>query len=74
MLDNSGNLRPEWLEVIKKYPDRFMIGSDQFYISPMIKAKLPPSADDTISVLAKLPKDIADKIASGNALKVFNLK
>lgn len=74
MLDNNGNLRPEWLEVIKKYPDRFMIGSDQFYISPMIKAKLPPSADDTISVLAKLPKDIKDKIASGNAVKVFNLK
>jgi len=74
LLDNNGQITLAWLEVIQAYPDRFLIGSDQFYITPGLRTDFPPSVDDTIAVLDKLPPDLAKKIAYDNALNVFNLE
>ena len=30
-IDPEGKLKPQWLELIKRYPERFMLGSDSFY-------------------------------------------
>ena len=30
-IDPDGKLKPQWLELIQRYPERFMLGSDSFY-------------------------------------------
>ncbi|MBI5574291.1 MAG: amidohydrolase family protein [Elusimicrobia bacterium] len=73
MIDNDGNIRKEWLQILEKHSDRFMIGCDEFIMSPKIKKKLPPSIKDTINLFAKLPKELKRKIAFENARRIFNL-
>jgi predicted TIM-barrel fold metal-dependent hydrolase len=74
--DNSGQIKPDWLELISKYQDRFVLGSDEFFM-PRTGGKEHPSAGSTkttVGFLSQLPKDIAQKIGRDNAMKLFKLK
>lgn len=72
ILDENGQIKSEWLAVLNKYPDRFMIGTD-------VKFGLKTSEGDyqeifnlTDRFLQALPASLAQKIATENAKKVFN--
>ena len=63
----DGSLRPEWVALIRAFPDRFMIGSDQFF-------------DEGSERLARvrqfvnaLPPDIAPLVANANAKRIYRL-
>jgi len=69
---DGGKLCPEWRQLILKYPNRFVVGSDtwinqrwQYY-------------DDTMrgyrSWLGELPADVARKVAWDNGAALFGLK
>lgn len=73
VVESTGEVKPEWLALFEKYPDRFMIGSDQFFVSPRIKGKFPPSMDETWSIVDQLPDDLKGKIGRENAVSVFKL-
>jgi hypothetical protein len=73
VVDANGNIKQEWLSLFQKYPDRFMIGSDQFFMSPESSARFPPSMDQTWSIIDKLPYDLKKKIGYENARNIFNL-
>lgn len=66
-------LRPEWRELIRAFPDRFVIGSDQFYVSPRSTARFPRHPEATIGILAGLPPDVARMVAHENARRIFKL-
>lgn len=73
VVDEDGNLKSEWLDLFTKYPDRFLIGSDQFYVSPQIDQQFPSHVQQTTSVLSQIPTELANKIGYENAQSLFNL-
>lgn len=66
----GGRLDPEWAALFAKYPDRFMIGTDTWV--PSRWPQLPRLMADVRTWLRQLPRDLADRIASGNAEALFN--
>jgi len=75
-IDANGRIKPAWRELILKYPDRFLIGGDEFHM-PHKKGKAHPSAGstrETVNFLAQLPPDIAEKIGHENAIELYHLK
>jgi predicted TIM-barrel fold metal-dependent hydrolase len=66
-LGPDGKLRPDWLALLRDFPDRFVIGSDQFY-------------DQEIERLARvrtfvdlLPPDVVRRVARENAKLIYRL-
>jgi hypothetical protein len=63
----GGDIRPGWLAMLRDYPDRFMIGSDQFF------------GDDTErlagarGLVDALPSELARRVAGENAKHVYRL-
>jgi hypothetical protein len=83
-----GTVKPEWLRVFQEYSDRFMIGLDQFILPPGAGAAGPGRGPRLVSefdqrsglvlkktraLLAALPADVARKIGSGNAVRIYRL-
>jgi hypothetical protein len=65
----GGRLDPEWAALFGRYPDRFMIGTDTWV--PSRWPQLPRLMADVRTWLRQLPRDLADRIASGNAEALF---
>ena len=72
-LDNSGALRSEWASLIADYPDRFLLGADEFVGSQSENAAGSPSTSGTWSILSRLPSDTARKLACENPAKIYRL-
>lgn len=74
MFNAEMKLRPEWLQLFKDFPDRFVIGADEFVgASDQVKSSGPPSFADTWSVMEQLPEDLRAKIGSENAIRIYRL-
>jgi hypothetical protein len=69
---NSGELDPKWEALLLKYADRFTIGTDTWVPSRWA------SYEDLIKFnrgwLKQLPRDVAEKIAYGNAMRLFGAR
>ncbi len=61
-------LKPGWVAMLEAFPDRFVVGSDQFYSDPKIsrtrRARL---------FVSSLPAEIARRIASENVPHIYRL-
>ncbi|MFJ2494359.1 amidohydrolase family protein [Pseudomonas iridis] len=67
LLDEQSKPRPEWLALVKKYPERFMLGSDvvgRFN-------KLGEEMHSFAPFLDALPEEIAQKVARDNFLAIL---
>jgi len=77
-LDDKGRIRPEWLELVRAFPDRFVIGSDTFYGEEgevrwgTSTGKLP-SEDLAWVFLKSLPSDLGRKLAYENVVRIYRL-
>jgi hypothetical protein len=65
----GGRLDPTWAALFARYPDRFMIGTDTWI--PSRWPQLPRLMADVQTWLRQLPRDLAERIASGNAEALF---
>ena len=71
--NRRGAIAPEWLHLLERFPDRFMIGAD---IGPGVFVK---GGNDfrhlkhMQAFLHRLPKRLLGPIARDNAIRVFNL-
>jgi predicted TIM-barrel fold metal-dependent hydrolase len=75
-LTEDFRLKPEWLKLIQAYPDRFIIGSDQFYMPPKAQGQIGPPRGkkmETAQLLSLLPPDLARKVGHENAVQIFKL-
>jgi predicted TIM-barrel fold metal-dependent hydrolase len=63
----GGGLKPGWLAMLEAFPDRFVVGSDQFYNDPQIPTYRARAFVDA------LPADIARRIASENVKYIYRL-
>lgn len=74
-VDREGRLKPEWRALIERYPDRFTMHTDMFYVSSW-----PPrrghkdSHEKAVNMLSQLPPELARKLAYENAQKFYKLK
>ncbi len=70
LLDSKGILRPQWLELIQSFPDRCVLGSDSFMARPDFEEGMRRTG----SLLKQLPPDLARKVGSENAIRIYRLK
>lgn len=74
-LSPDGKVKPPWVTLIEDFPDRFMLGSDAFYARDGIARG---SSDEGMSnmrgLVTQLPENVASKVASENAIRVYRLK
>ncbi|MCP4150557.1 MAG: amidohydrolase family protein, partial [bacterium] len=68
-------LKNQWLNVLRAYPDRFLMGADHFFIPPGMRGRIgPPSIAPTNRFFTLLPDDLKQKIGIDNAKRLFKLK
>ena len=65
----GGNLNPEWKKIIFDFQDRLMIGSDTWVNGQW--DNYDSIMNNNRAWLAKLPRDVAEKIAYKNAERLF---
>lgn len=65
----SQTIDPAWRELFLRYPDRFLIGTDTW--TPSRWEDVVSGHERTRAWLTQLPPDVASKIASGNAERLF---
>jgi hypothetical protein len=69
---DTGKLDPTWEAILVKYADRIMIGTDTWVVSRW------SSYEELIKFnrrwLNQLPREVAEKIAYGNAVRLFGAK
>lgn len=83
MVQPKGGINDDWIDVLKAFPDRFVIGSDTFVVparytgpeAPRIFASRSHVQMNGIRrLLAHLPADLARKIGHENAQRIYGLK
>lgn len=72
ILTGDGSIDPAWLAVITRHSDRFLVGTDTWVNGQW--AQYEELIALNRSWLARLPRDIAERIAYGNAARLFRRK
>ncbi|MEW5725211.1 MAG: amidohydrolase family protein [Thermodesulfobacteriota bacterium] len=68
-------IKSEWLELIREFPDRFLLGSDAKYIRAAQRhGGKTNDVKETMVLLETLPQDLAAKIGYENARRIFKLR
>ncbi len=70
-LDSLGRIRPEWLGLIRSFPDRFVIGTDSMY---GISRQVEMVSQGPLSLLAQLPQDLARLVGYENVIRIYRLQ
>lgn len=70
----ADGIRAEWVDLIRAFPDRFVIGSDQFHASPRSPQRWPQRADGARRLLDRLPGEVARLVAQDNAIRIYRLQ
>ncbi len=71
--DMDGGIRSEWLDLMRDFPDRFIIGADEFIGIPGRTPRRPKSFDATWRMLQELPADLRHSIGTANAARIYGL-
>ncbi|HEY7610280.1 MAG TPA: amidohydrolase family protein [Alphaproteobacteria bacterium] len=67
----GGNLDPAWRKVFVEYQDRWLVGTDTYITSRW--HRMPEIHAETRAWLAKLPPQVAEKLAWRNGAKLFGI-
>jgi len=71
----QGRLKPGWLDLLRDFPDRFVLGSDQFHPPYPAARRVPAEAYDGMRhLIGQLPPDLQRAIAYENAERIFGIK
>ncbi|CAK0847480.1 unnamed protein product [Prorocentrum cordatum] len=72
--DENGEIKQDWLDVIEKHSDRFMIGSDntgQFWTPDLKKNTLKGQITKYWPLYEKLSPQAAQRVSCGNGERIF---
>jgi hypothetical protein len=73
LVDGNGQLLPEWRQLIEDYPERFVMGADEF-IGPSGRAAIGiPTFSQTWAIIDQLPPDLARQVGHDNVVRIYNL-
>ena len=82
-LTPEGRIKPEWLSLFRDFPDRFMIGADEFIASPasqgsgvgaQLARRAPMTRQMTPLFLSALPLELANEFRHDTPVSFFRLK
>ncbi len=73
IVDSSGRIEQDWLDLFEDFPDRFMVGADEFVDATGEQPVGAASLDATWKMVDQLPADLAQKFGSENAARVYGL-
>lgn len=71
IVDRDTPMDPAWRTVIEAFPDRFLVATDQFHVTPGSDRRFPQHAGVARAVLDALPPALARQIAEENPQKVY---
>jgi len=77
LVDARGQIRQGYVDLIRRYPDRIVVGGDSFFAAPGAGSAIPgagPNVSGLRAIVDKLPADVASKIAIENALRIYKIK
>jgi hypothetical protein len=78
----TGDANPSWVDLVNAFPDRFVMGGDQFIPSPSLRGTGPaltfaqksaPQRNLARAFLQALPRDTARKVGIENAVRLYKL-
>ncbi|MDP3797968.1 MAG: amidohydrolase family protein [Polaromonas sp.] len=73
-LTPDGRLKPVWVDLIREFPDRFMLGSDAFYgRNGIVRGSSEEGMRNLRGLIEQLPQELQGKVASENAIRVYRL-
>ncbi|MDH4184010.1 MAG: amidohydrolase [Nitrospinota bacterium] len=72
--DQFRRIKPEWAKLIADYPDRIMVGGDEFIGPPALDPWMPPSFEETWRAIDHLLEPTRSKLAWQNAARVYNIQ
>lgn len=73
MVDHRGQVKDEWLDLFVDYPDRFVIGADEFVGVSGRATHGVPSFTYTWHLLSQLSPELAQQIGHDNAARIYGL-
>ena len=82
VVGTGGDINPAWLRLLQEFPDRFVIGSDQFFANPSMSGSGPGLENArfnanaralTRRLIGQLPPDLARRITIDNAARLYRL-
>lgn len=76
LVDAAGNVKPDWLDLIRSFPDRMVLGGDNFYQAPGAVTPFQRPRNNLTNARAfvdKLGGDLGCKVAMENAIRVYRL-
>lgn len=74
-IDAAGELKAEWRKLIERYPDRFTMHTDMFYVSSWPPRRgTKDSHERAVRFLSQLPPELARKLAYENAQRFYKLE
>lgn len=68
-----GEIDSNWLAMLREFPDRFMIGSDQFYQPSQAKDRQRVNLEGSAKLIRNLPPELARRVGYENAARVFKI-
>lgn len=72
-LDADGNLQDDWLELFQEFPDRFILGADEFMGNEESITAGSTRMQGTWDLIAQLPSELAQKFACDNPRSFYNI-
>jgi hypothetical protein len=75
LFDGQMNVKPGWQALLRDFPDRFVLGSDQFHPPSSGGGRRTPREgfENLVKLLDQLPPPIARAVASENPARLFKL-
>lgn len=73
-LDENGDLQDEWKQLFVDYPDRFVLGADDFTGNDASITAESPSLQGTWNLIGKLSDDLAYKFACENPRRIYEME
>ena len=73
LASEGGAMREEWIELIRAFPDRFVVGSDEFVRGDEVSGgyRKPPFFEETWRLMQELPDEVQQKVFRDNALAIY---
>lgn len=72
-LQRGEGLQASWRQLIVDFPDRIMLGSDQFYVTPRSDRRFPMHMRPVRDLLDQLPEDVARQVGLETPRRVYRL-
>ncbi len=73
-IDSGFQLKEEWLKLMGEFSDRFIIGTDHFYVPPQGERIGPTRAEPMRRFLSLLPIKLFQKFGIDNPKRIFSIR